>query len=535
MPLVHDDFDDDNNLTRSVSLESYGDSYYTSNDEDPTTELLNSYVTRPSQKSLTFISAFTSFSCWKRLGARTYRRLRRTNTRQNVIALWLRRVLKLVYCFFGFLLAMTAVVGVFFPSYTILPPHYQALRDRARATSAGGSANINNEKVFIAASIFDPNGHLAGGDWAKNVLELVHILGPENVHLSIYENDSGDVAMQALSRLETRVLCNHTLVSEAHLDVDDLPYVVLQNGERRVKRIAYLAEVRNRALIPLERATVRFDKLLYLNDVVFDPIEAAQLLFLTNSDHVGQTQYRAACAVDFINAFKFYDTFATRDLDGFSMGVPFFPWFSAIGGDATLDDVLGESDAVRVKSCWGGMVAFDARFFQNWRGEAENVVTAASVSPINSTAPYRFRADPDLWWDASECCLIQADIQSPDPTNTEIYVNPYVRVAYDTRTLSWLWFSKRIEKLYPPIHFIADWLVNLPHYNPRRSEKPWHTVQETVWDGEGMDNEHGSWRTVQRLAKHDGFCGKRALQVLTTNSTEGERNWEVFEPPPMIT
>lgn len=535
MPHAYDDYEDDDALTRSVSLESYGDSYYTSNDEDPTAELLSSHAGRTPSRSLTALSAIASLSNWRRFGLRTYRRIKRTNNRQTTAASWLRRLVKLVYCFLGFLLAMTAVVGVFYPSYTTLPPHYKALQDRVKSSSASGSANVNNEKVFIAASIFDPNGHLAGGDWAKNVLELIHILGPENVYLSIYENDSGDEATNALSRLETQVLCNHTLVSEEHLDVEDLPNVVLQNGERRVKRIAYLAEVRNRALRPLEQATIRFDKLLYLNDVMFNPIEAAQLLFLTHSNHQGQTQYRAACAVDFINAFKFYDTFATRDLDGFSMGVPFFPWFSAIGGDSTLDDVLSDNDAVRVKSCWGGMVAFDARFFQNWNGEAEKITTAAGESPVNITAPYRFRADPDLWWDASECCLIQADIQNPDKTNTEIYVNPYVRVAYDSRTLSWLWFSKRIEKLYPPIHFIADWLVNLPHYNPRRHEKAWEMVEEMVWDGDGIDNEHGHWRMVQRLAKHDGFCGKRALQVLTTNSSEGQRNWEVFDPPPIFT
>lgn len=93
-----------------------------------------------------------------------------------------------------------------------------------------------------------------------------------------------------------------------------------------MKRIAFLAEVRNRALRPLEAdPLMRFDKLLFINDVIFDPIDAVQLLFSTNIDASGRAQYGAACAVDFINTFKFYDTFATRDFEGYAMGIPFFP------------------------------------------------------------------------------------------------------------------------------------------------------------------------------------------------------------------
>ena len=65
---------------------------------------------------------------------------------------------------------------------------------------------------------------------------------------------------------------------------------------------------------------VKFDKILYINDVVFKPTDAANLLFSTNVDDSGNAKYRAACAVDFKNPFKFYDTFATKDLEGHSIG-----------------------------------------------------------------------------------------------------------------------------------------------------------------------------------------------------------------------
>lgn len=524
--------EDTNDLTREVSLESYGERNYTSHDDsDSDAYLLTPSSTRSQGRHWVLLSRLTSIPTWRSIKKRTLRTAR--HIRRGQVGLWLRRLLRLIYGFLGFCLALLVFAGIFVPSYTHLPPHYVALRDRVKQNWESGSANINKEKVFIAASIFDPGGELAQGAWAQNILQLVHILGPENVYLSIYENDSGTKALEALAALEREVPCNHTLISEEHLEIDGVPHVQLPDGTSQVKRIAYLAEVRNRALRPLETSKIRFDKLLYLNDVVFHPIDAAQLLFSTNVDETGQTQYRSACAVDFIMPFKFYDTFATRDLDGYSMGIPFFPWFSAGGGDGTLDDILSDKDAVRVRSCWGGMVAFDAKFFQNWSGEAAKVPTAANRSPANTTAPYRFRAAEDLWWDSSECCLIQADIQNPDTSNPEIYMNPYIRVAYDTFTLSWLGFLRRFEKLYVPIHFIADLLVNLPEFNPRRDEVPWQSVQEIIWVPDTKMAENGSWHKVLRTADHDGFCGQRSLQIMKQNMTSGERNYKVIDAPPL--
>lgn len=524
--------DDSNDLTREVSLESYGERCYTSHDDDDSdVHLLTNSTARPRAPSWLILSRLISIPTWRSIKKRTFRYAR--HIRRGQAGLWLRRLLTLIYGFLGFCLALLVFAGIFVPSYTHLPPHYTALRDRVKQNWESGSANINKEKIFIAASIFDPGGDLAQGPWAENILQLVHILGPENVYLSIYENDSGTAALEALAALERKVPCNHTLISEEHLDIDEVPHIQLPDGTSHVKRIAYLAEVRNRALRPLETSPIRFDKLLYLNDVVFHPIDAAQLLFSTNVDKTGQAQYRSACAVDFIMPFKFYDTFATRDLDGYSMGIPFFPWFAAGGGDGTLDDILSDKDAVRVRSCWGGMVAFDAKFFQNWSGQALDVPTAANRSPANITSPYRFRAGKDLWWDSSECCLIQADIQSPDTSNPEIFMNPYVRVAYDTQTLSWLGFLRRFEKLYTPIHFIADLLVNLPDFNPRRDEVPWQPVEEIIWIPDTRMTGNGSWHKVLRTAEHDGFCGKRSLQVMKQNMTLGEKNYNIIDAPPL--
>jgi len=443
----------------------------------------------------------------------------------------LRTFALFAYSFTAVIVLIVIFSAVFFPGYTHLPPHYARLRQQALASTQSGRANGGQQKVFIAATIYDRGARLTGGPWAKRVLGLVHLLGAENVHLSIYVNDSGPESQKALDELGHQLKCNHSLVYDEHVGFDEIPHVKLPDGSVRTKRIAYLAEVRNRALRPLETSPVTFDKLLYLNDVVFDPIDAAQLLFSTNVNAQGIAEYRAACAVDFINPFKFYDTFATRDVDGYAMGLPFFPWFSANGDERSHQDVVDQKDAVRVRSCWGGMVAFDARFFQPRKGMLE-LVTAGSQSPSNLSAPYRFRAEEDLYWDASECCLIQADIQNPEPGNTGIYMNPFVRVAYDAKTLSWLPLTRRFERLYTPIHFLLDILVSAPGYNPRRYHEPWQLVEETVWVPDERSESGGSFQQIVRPATHTGFCGRRKLQVMKENITVGERNWEFLPVPP---
>lgn len=198
---------------------------------------------------------------------------------------------------------------------------------------------------------------------------------------------------------------NVSLVQE-HLALENIPRITTPAGEKRMKRIAFLSEVRNRALRPLERSPIQFDKLLFINDVMFDPVEAVQLLFSTNIDAYGRTQYGAVCAVDFINAFKFYDYFATRDLEGYEMGMQFFPWFADAGNAASRQDVMAQKDAVRVRSCWGGMTAFEASWFQKSPVERPSKEKPPKTGVTNfPSSPLRFRFEEDPFWEASEVCI----------------------------------------------------------------------------------------------------------------------------------
>ncbi len=440
------------------------------------------------------------------------------------------------------------LTGVFRPSYTKLPTHYRILKNQILQSRDGGRGNLDNQKIFITSSIYDKDGHLASGAWGQALLSLIDILGSDNVYLSIYENGGLGEAQNALRRFETKIQCRHRLIFENHLPLDNLSRVTLPDGSQRIKRMAYLAEARNRALQPLaEHATEKYDKVLFLNDVVFDPIDAAQLLFSTHANKEGKADYSAACAVDFINPFKFYDTFATRDAEGFSMGVPFFPWFSSAGKAVSRHDVLEGKDAVRVKSCWGGMVAFNAKFFQaqspsedqehdKSRKNEESGEMIADRLNLTFHSPLRFRAEPDLYWDASECCLIHADLQGAIYTDTSrddvgIYQNPYVRVAYDSRTLSWLGFTRRFERLYSWPHFLVNSVVGLPWHNPRREEQRGARVTEKVWIPDSGLGAGGSFQEVPRVATGGGFCGMRTLQLIKETPREGQRNWETMPVP----
>jgi ZIP family zinc transporter len=102
------------------------------------------------------------------------------------------------------LIALVLVAGIFFPSYTVRPPHYEELRKRATDT---GRANPYNEKVFVVASLAETKGDLTSGAWGREVLQLVDLLGPENVHLSIYEDNPDLVTKQSLDSFRGQVKC----------------------------------------------------------------------------------------------------------------------------------------------------------------------------------------------------------------------------------------------------------------------------------------------------------------------------------------
>ena len=139
--------------------------------------------------------------------------------------------------------------------------------------------NVRGQKIFIA-SIHWNNEPVLRSSWNSAVLELVDYFGADNVYISIYESGSWDESKQALRALdnsleEKRVRRTVKLNETTHADEIKQPatdgWIQTPRGKKELRRIPYLSKLRNLALEPLNSMgdDTRFDKVLFLNDVVF--------------------------------------------------------------------------------------------------------------------------------------------------------------------------------------------------------------------------------------------------------------------------
>lgn len=164
------------------------------------------------------------------------------------------------------------------------------LQQRGGAAAAAGAGDTNTN-VFIA-SVHRNTGPILPA-WGAAVLGLIDHLGRDRVHFSALESGSQDDTKAQLEGLAAE-LAARGVASTVRLGLTVWEQLDEQwarpdpagprpadggwiwNPEDRVydlRRITYLARERNRALEPmweLERQGVRFDKVLWINDVVFD-------------------------------------------------------------------------------------------------------------------------------------------------------------------------------------------------------------------------------------------------------------------------
>jgi hypothetical protein len=138
------------------------------------------------------------------------------------------------------------------------------------------------ERVYIA-SIHWNNERILRSHWSKAVIALAKTLGRDNVFVTVYESGSWDNSKGALRELdkaleEHGIRRNITMSETTHMDEIAVGnkgpgWIDTPRGTRELRRIPYLARLRNWTLEPLQRLAQkgeRFDKVLFLNDVVFD-------------------------------------------------------------------------------------------------------------------------------------------------------------------------------------------------------------------------------------------------------------------------
>jgi len=136
-------------------------------------------------------------------------------------------------------------------------------------------------RLYIASLHYN-NAALLREYWNDAIVELSKTLGPANVFVAAYESGSSDDTKHTLLDLDYRltkigvprsiVLSNKTHGDEIAGASPNDGWVDSLQSTRELRRVPYLARLRNLSLKPLQKlaeAGVMFDRILFLNDVVF--------------------------------------------------------------------------------------------------------------------------------------------------------------------------------------------------------------------------------------------------------------------------
>jgi hypothetical protein len=147
-------------------------------------------------------------------------------------------------------------------------------------------APLDREKIFIV-SIHRNSEYMLRLYWNAALLSLVSFLGPKNVFVSIVESGSLDDTKGALRDLEeglnglgaeNRISLGETneeqVEASRHVPWEREGWIYTGRevrGDRgwEKRRIPHLAKLRNQAMEPLFLVKKRFDRVLWVNDVVF--------------------------------------------------------------------------------------------------------------------------------------------------------------------------------------------------------------------------------------------------------------------------
>ncbi|KAJ5919741.1 hypothetical protein N7454_009576 [Penicillium verhagenii] len=209
------------------------------------------------------------------------------------------------------------------------------------------------ERIYIAGVNWN-NEPILRSHWNQALLNLAWKLGPDNIYVSIYESGSYDNTKGALMELDLeleRLQVPRTIILSPVTHEDEMAatpgegWVQTPKGDMELRRIPYLSRTRNMSLKPLEELAkqgVTFDKILFLNDVVFTPNDVFELLDTNDGS------YAAACSMDFAKPPSYYDTFALRDASGHEAMMTTWPFFR----DATSRKAVKDLSPVPVQSCW---------------------------------------------------------------------------------------------------------------------------------------------------------------------------------------
>ncbi len=182
------------------------------------------------------------------------------------------------------------VVLLAIDSFHLVATRPKTTRAAVEAHHDAHHAPSHNVTVYIA-SVHRNTEEMLSAAWNEAVVALADHLGPQNVHFAAVESGSQDNTKEALmdlkASLDRRGVSNTIslgmTVDEQLAELDAAPdpagarvpgWIWDQDEQHyALRRIPYLARVRNQVMEPLAalaRQGRRFDKVLWVNDVVFD-------------------------------------------------------------------------------------------------------------------------------------------------------------------------------------------------------------------------------------------------------------------------
>ena len=182
---------------------------------------------------------------------------------------------------------LLVVISVdFILTIAINPPSKRVLPSATPSKDDGSSAP--QDRIFIASMHWN-NELIIRSHWNAAVLDLVRHFGADNVYISIIESGSWDGTKGALKDLDREldrlgVERSIEMYDRTHKDEiervpgpDEEGWIWTSRGRKELRRIPYLAEIRNGVMEKLKQLAERtdgrgersFDKILWLNDVIF--------------------------------------------------------------------------------------------------------------------------------------------------------------------------------------------------------------------------------------------------------------------------
>eukprot|EP00158_Paraphelidium_tribonemae_P007036 Partr_v1_DN28083_c2_g1_i2_m56866 putative capsular associated protein len=288
--------------------------------------------------------------------------------------------------------------------------------------------STREQSVYIAAMF-----HQSERVLPSFIDNLMHMI--PNFHstfISIVENGSTDNTKRILEELDSRL----TELKIPH-NITTSTAVKAYN-----ERISYLSGHRNSALFNMydqhARLQIRYDKLIFFNDIMYDPVDFMRMFEAPSL--AGNGGYDAICGMDYYSTF--YDNFATRESQYHTPSISQDK--GAIGGlkpdswrphfySTERQRLFAAHELIPVFSCWNGVAIFKTEPFYRHH--------------LHFRALSDGKSRQTRGFDASECCLIHADIRAHNP-HARIYIDPNFIVRY--RPQSWgEWASWWIGYLRP--------------------------------------------------------------------------------------